>query len=147
MVYCRSADRRAPHGQRDRVPRAESMQPEVNETYERFTADIGGKYTDYVSASAKVDSKLFGIAVVTADNQDSKVGDVAPHSINNERLLSRTRDREIGFREHRLRSRRRSLQLSGHCSGHADAYQQSPRQRRRDSLIKRQCCRENGQKF
>jgi glutaminase len=73
----------AAHGQRSPVaPRAEAVKSTVNEAYEQFRADTSGRNADYIPALAKVDSKLFGIAVVTTDNRNHTVGDVtAPFSI------------------------------------------------------------------
>jgi glutaminase len=54
----------------------------VNEAYERYKGETSGKNADYIPALAKVDSKLFGIAVVTTDKQSYTIGDVtAPFSI------------------------------------------------------------------
>lgn len=64
------------------APRAELVKSTVNEAYERFKSDTGGKNADYIPALAKVDAKLFGIAVVTTDHQGYTIGDVtAPFSI------------------------------------------------------------------
>jgi glutaminase len=63
-------------------PRTELVKATVNEAYEKFKGEASGKNADYIPALAKVDSKLFGIAVVSTDNQSSTVGDVtAPFSI------------------------------------------------------------------
>jgi glutaminase len=58
------------------APRAELVKTTVNEAYDRFKNDSSGKNADYIPALAKVDSKLFGIAVVTTDNRGHTVGDV-----------------------------------------------------------------------
>jgi glutaminase len=58
------------------APRAEQAKAAVNEAYEMFKSDTGGKNADYIPALAKVDSKLFGIAAVTTDGQSYSVGDV-----------------------------------------------------------------------
>ena len=64
------------------APHAELVKSTVNEAYERFKSDTSGKNADYIPALAKVDSKLFGVAVVTPDNQSFTVGDVGtPFSI------------------------------------------------------------------
>jgi len=57
------------------APRKEQVQAIVNEAYNKFKADSRGKNADYIPELAKVDSKLFGIAVVTTDNQTVTVGD------------------------------------------------------------------------
>jgi len=48
----------------------------VREAYEKFRGDTGGKNADYIPYLAQVDSRLFGIAIVTADNQVFTLGDV-----------------------------------------------------------------------
>ena len=48
----------------------------VKEAYEKFKNDTGGKNADYIPYLAKVDSKLFGIAIVTTDNQVLTMGDI-----------------------------------------------------------------------
>lgn len=58
------------------APRAELVKATVNEAYDKFKSEKGGKNADYIPALAKVDSKLFGIAVVSTDNQVYSVGDV-----------------------------------------------------------------------
>ncbi len=58
------------------APRREQVESVVREAYERFRDDTGGKNADYIPYLAKVDSKLFGIAIVSADNQVFTLGDV-----------------------------------------------------------------------
>jgi glutaminase len=48
----------------------------VREAYEKFKSDSSGKNADYIPYLAQVDSKLFGIAIVTTDNQVLTLGDV-----------------------------------------------------------------------
>jgi glutaminase len=48
----------------------------VREAYEKFKNDPSGKNADYIPYLAQVDSKLFGIAIVTTDNQVVTLGDV-----------------------------------------------------------------------
>ena len=48
----------------------------VKEAYEKFKNDTGGKNADYIPYLAQVDSKLFGIAIVTTDNQVLTMGDI-----------------------------------------------------------------------
>jgi glutaminase len=48
----------------------------VREAYEKFRGDTGGKNADYIPYLAQVDSKMFGIAVVSTDNQIFEIGDV-----------------------------------------------------------------------
>jgi glutaminase len=85
VVVTFSLSGQAPATSRQRspvAPRAELVKGTVNEAYEKFKAETGGKNADYIPALAKVDSKLFGIALVSTDNQSYSFGDVtAPFSI------------------------------------------------------------------
>ena len=57
------------------APRREQIQAIINEAYTKFKGENRGKNADYIPELAKVDSKLFGIAVVSTDNQSVAVGD------------------------------------------------------------------------
>lgn len=64
-------------GQRSPVaPTREQVEAVVKDAYNKFKGDTNGKNADYIPELAKVDSKLFGIVVVTTDNQVITVGDV-----------------------------------------------------------------------
>jgi glutaminase len=64
------------------APTREEVQAAVNEAYEKFKSDTGGKNADYIPELAHVDPKLYGIAIVTTDNQVVTAGDVnVPFSI------------------------------------------------------------------
>jgi len=58
------------------APRRELVEAVVREAYDKFKNDMNGKNADYIPYLAQVDSKLFGIAVVTTDNQVFTLGDV-----------------------------------------------------------------------
>ena len=58
------------------APRRELVEAVVREAYDKFKSDTNGKNADYIPYLAQVDSKLFGIAVVTTDNQVFTLGDV-----------------------------------------------------------------------
>jgi glutaminase len=58
------------------APRREVVQSVVQEAYDKFKGETRGKNADYIPYLAHVDSKLFGIAVVTTDNQTLTMGDV-----------------------------------------------------------------------
>ena len=58
------------------APRDEQLKAAVNEAYGMFKNDATGKNADYIPYLAHVDSKLFGIAVVTTDNKVYTLGDV-----------------------------------------------------------------------
>jgi glutaminase len=64
------------------APRKEQIQAIVNEAYEKYKGETRGKNADYIPELAKVDSKLFGIAVVNTANESVFVGDTkTPFSI------------------------------------------------------------------
>jgi glutaminase len=56
--------------------RKEQVEAIVREAYDKFRSDTSGKNADYIPFLAQVDSKLFGVAVVTTDNQTIALGDV-----------------------------------------------------------------------
>ena len=58
------------------APRREAVGAVVQEAYDKFKDDKKGKNADYIPYLAQVDSKLFGIAIVTTDNQVITLGDV-----------------------------------------------------------------------
>ena len=57
-------------------PRHEVVEAVVQEAFDKFKGDTNGKNADYIPYLAKVDSKLFGIAIATTDNQVVTMGDV-----------------------------------------------------------------------
>jgi glutaminase len=58
------------------APRRELVESVVREAYDKFKGDMSGKNADYIPYLAQVDSNMFGIAVVTTDNQVLTLGDV-----------------------------------------------------------------------
>ncbi|HSE23856.1 MAG TPA: glutaminase A [Pyrinomonadaceae bacterium] len=58
------------------APGRAQVEAVVREAYDKFKNDPGGKNADYIPYLAKVDSKLFGIAIVTTDNQELTMGDI-----------------------------------------------------------------------
>jgi len=58
------------------APRKELVESVVREAYDKFRGDTSGKNADYIPYLAQVDSKMFGIAIVTTDNQVLTLGDV-----------------------------------------------------------------------
>jgi glutaminase len=58
------------------APRREIVASVVQEAYDKFKNETSGKNADYIPYLAQVDSKLFGIAIVTTDNQVLTKGDV-----------------------------------------------------------------------
>ena len=58
------------------APRAAELKAVVDSAYSMFRSDTSGKNADYIPYLAQVNSKLFGIAVVTTDNKVYTIGDV-----------------------------------------------------------------------
>src|SRR5262245_28633554 len=58
------------------APNRAAIEAAVREAYDKFKTDTGGKNADYIPYLAQVDSKLFGIAVVSVDNQSFTLGDI-----------------------------------------------------------------------
>jgi glutaminase len=58
------------------APTREQVQAAVNEAYAKFKSNTEGKNADYIPELAKVDSNLYGIAIVTTDGQIITAGDV-----------------------------------------------------------------------
>ena len=58
------------------APNRERVEAVVREAYEKFRSDMNGKNADYIPYLAQVDSKMFGVAVVTTDNQVFTIGEV-----------------------------------------------------------------------
>src|SRR5678816_1764177 len=56
------------------APGKAQVEAVVREAFEKFKTDAGGKNADYIPYLAQVDSKLFGIAIVTTDNQVLSMG-------------------------------------------------------------------------
>ena len=74
-----SSDQGSIHAQQKRSPVApsrERVEAVVREAYEKFRSDTSGKNADYIPYLAQVDSKLFGVAVVSTDNHVFEIGDV-----------------------------------------------------------------------
>ena len=66
-------------GQQKRSPVApgrERVEVVVREAYDKYRSDTSGKNADYIPYLAQVDPKLFGVSIVTTDNQVLNVGDV-----------------------------------------------------------------------
>ncbi len=58
------------------APRRELVASVLQEAYDKFKNETKGKNADYIPYLAQVDSKMFGIAVVTTDNQVITLGEV-----------------------------------------------------------------------
>ena len=58
------------------APNRARVEAVVNEAYEKFRSDTSGKNADYIPFLAQVDSRMFGIAVVSTDNQAVSIGEV-----------------------------------------------------------------------
>jgi hypothetical protein len=111
----------------------------VREAFEKFQSDTSGKNADYIPFLAQVDSKMFGVAIVTVDNQVLSMGEIkyafSIQSISKVYTLALAMN-ELGaarvFRSRRQRTDRSSLQLAGRRRRHAYAYRESTGQRRSD---------------
>ena len=57
-----------------RTLQTNSLQQVVDEAYEKFKGDMGGKNADYIKALAKVDPKIFGIVLVDTQGHIYKAG-------------------------------------------------------------------------
>jgi glutaminase len=57
------------------APRREQVEAVVREAFEKFQSDTSGKNADYIPFLAQVDSKMFGVAIVTTDNQIFSMGE------------------------------------------------------------------------
>jgi len=58
------------------APRKQQVQAIVQEAYNKYRSDTRGKNADYIPVLAQVNPALFGIAVVSVDNQVVTVGDI-----------------------------------------------------------------------
>jgi glutaminase len=58
------------------APSKAQVEAVVREAYEKFRSDTSGKNADYIPFLAQVDSKMFGVAVVSTDNQVFSMGEV-----------------------------------------------------------------------
>ena len=58
------------------APTEEEYNNILKEAYVNFKNDSSGKNADYIPALAQVDSKLYGISIVTTDGRVYKIGDV-----------------------------------------------------------------------
>jgi glutaminase len=58
------------------APAKAQVEAVVREAYEKFRSDTSGKNADYIPFLAQVDSKMFGVAVVSTDNQVFSMGEV-----------------------------------------------------------------------
>jgi len=79
LVLGFSSNQGSIHAQQKRspvAPSSERVEAVVREAYEKFRSDTSGKNADYIPYLAQVDSKLFGVAVVSTDNHVFEIGDV-----------------------------------------------------------------------
>ncbi len=58
------------------APNRAQVETVIKEAYEKFRSDTSGKNADYIPFLAQVDSKMFGVAVVSTDKQAVSVGEV-----------------------------------------------------------------------
>jgi glutaminase len=58
------------------APTKAQVEAVVREAYDKFQSNTGGKNADYIPFLAQVDSKMFGVAVVSTDNQVFSIGEI-----------------------------------------------------------------------
>jgi glutaminase len=58
------------------APAKAQVEAVVREAYDKFRSDTSGKNADYIPFLAQVDSKMFGVAVVSTDNQVFSIGEI-----------------------------------------------------------------------
>ena len=58
------------------APNKAQVEAVVREAYEKFRSDTSGKNADYIPFLAQVDSRMFGVAVVSTDNQVFSIGEI-----------------------------------------------------------------------
>jgi glutaminase len=58
------------------APTRQQVEAIVTEAYNKFRSDTSGKNADYIRYLAQVDSRLFGVAIVTTDNQVFTLGNI-----------------------------------------------------------------------
>lgn len=58
------------------APNKARVEAVVKEAYDKFRSDTSGKNADYIPFLAQVDSRMFGVAVVSTDNQVISVGEL-----------------------------------------------------------------------
>src|SRR5579864_153296 len=77
VVFTQTGTQRSPV-----APSRDQVQSVINQAYEKFKSDTGGKNADYIPALAQVDSKLYGVVAITTDGQMVSDGDIdSPFSI------------------------------------------------------------------
>lgn len=58
------------------APRPAEVRAATDEAYARYRGNASGKNADYIPVLAKVDPKLFGVAIISTDNHEYLKGDV-----------------------------------------------------------------------
>src|SRR5678816_1016875 len=58
------------------APTKAQVEAVVREAYDKFQSNTSGKNADYIPFLAQVDSKMFGVAVVSTDNQVFSIGEI-----------------------------------------------------------------------
>lgn len=58
------------------APRREQVEAVLKEAFDKFKSDTSGKNADYIPFLAQVDSRMFGVAVVSTDNQIISMGEI-----------------------------------------------------------------------
>jgi glutaminase len=71
VVFTQTGTQRSPV-----APSRDQVQAVVNQAFEKFKGDTGGKNADYIPALAQVDSKLYGVVAISTDGQMVADGDI-----------------------------------------------------------------------
>ena len=58
------------------APTKQEVETITREAFQKFKSETSGKNADYIPYLAQVDSKMFGVAIVSTDNQTFTLGDV-----------------------------------------------------------------------
>src|SRR6188472_4740813 len=58
------------------APTKAQVEAVVREAYDKFQSNTSGKNADYIPFLAQVDSKMFGVAVVSTDNKVFTTGEI-----------------------------------------------------------------------
>ena len=74
--YSPAALAQAPAHRSPVAPSKEQVQAVIDDAYAKFKSNAEGKNADYIPALAQVDPKLFGIVVISTDNQVASAGDI-----------------------------------------------------------------------
>lgn len=120
------------------APTKAQVEAVVREAYDKFQSNTSGKNADYIPFLAQVDSKMFGVAVVSTDNQLFSIGEVnyafSILSISKVYTLALAMEESLsgpGVGTDRQRADCPSFQFGERCGGDANAHCKSISEYRR----------------